>query len=287
MMRVLVTGGSGFVGETVIRRLSSEHTVVGLSRRESPGAHESIRHDLSIPGMQTLRDSVSPCEVVVHAAAYIDMDPLSAAVVQTNTVGALNVLELATAWHAYVVYLSSIRVIGAPIEHPITEAHPTAPRTTYHAAKLFGEHILAGPGRNACALRLTAPVGADMPQGRILPVFATRAARGKPLMLAGSGRRRQDYVLVDDIAQAVALCIERRPTGVYNCGSGAGTSNLELAQLCVQTLGSSSRVLFTGQPDPEESDVWDVSIEKARRDFGYAPQADLRPVIRALAEAEE
>lgn len=282
-MRILVTGGSGFVGASVIRRLAGKHTVVGLSRRESPGAHESIRHDLSVPGVQPILDATFPCEVIVHAAAQIDMNPLSREVVQTNTTGALNVLELASSWGAYVIYLSSIQVIGFPHDLPVTEDHPTAPQTTYHATKLFGEHILAAPGRNGVALRLTAPVGVTMPRNRILPVFAERAKSGEKLILAGRGGRRQDYVLVDDIADAVSNCLKARPTGVYNLGSGVSISNLELARLCVETLNSRSEIVFGSYPDPEENAEWDVSVEKAQRDFGYTPHPDLRHLIRALA----
>ncbi len=283
-MRILVTGGSGFVGSSVIRRLSGSHTVVGLSRRPTPGAHESIQHDLSVPGIAAILASVAPCEVVIHAAARIDMTPFNAEVVATNTVGALNVAALAAEWNAYVIYLSSIQVIGRPQETPIIEDHPTHPLTTYHATKLFGEHMMAASVPESCSLRLTAPVGTGMPSTRILPTFVRRAATGEGLKLAGGGGRRQDYVRADDIAEAVAACIERRPRGVYNLGAGLSLSNLELARLCIETLGSWSEITFSDRPDPEEDARWEVSIEKARDTFGYSPHSDLREVIRALAE---
>jgi len=283
-MRVLVTGGSGFVGQAVIRHLLAKHTIVGLSRRKTPTAHESIQYDLSTPGIATVAYSVEPCDVIVHAAARIDMNPFDTEVVATNTIGAANAAALAADWQAYVIYLSSIQVIGIPTEHPITETHPTHPFTTYHATKLFGEHLFEATTPEFCALRLTAPVAEDMPQTRILSVFARRAAAGETLRLAGKGGRRQDYVHTNDIAAAVASCIEQRPRGVYNLGSGSSISNLELAQLCIETLGSWSEISFSDKADPEEDARWDVSIDKARKTFGYAPHADLRDLIRALAE---
>lgn len=279
-MRILVTGSSGFVGAAVVQRLASSHTVVGLSRRASPNAHESVQHDVSVPSIDGLVDAVVPCDVIVHAASLIDMQPYNPAVVTTNALGAQNIAALAERWNAHVVYISSIQVIGTPLVLPITETHPTAPRTTYHATKLFGEHLLAPYG---CALRLTAPIGSDMPRNRILPVFAARAAAGEPLRLAGQGGRRQDYVHVDDAADAIAACIEQRPTGVYNLGAGVSLSNLELARLIIDTLDSTSAIEFTGAPDAEEHLHWDVSIDKARETFGYAPRGDLRAVINALA----
>lgn len=283
MTRVLVTGSSGFVGQAILRHLSAKYTLVGLSRRPTPGVHELIQHDLSVPGIAAITAAAERCEVIIHAAARVDMDPFNAEVVATNTTGTLNAAALAAEWNAYVIYLSSIQVIGRPQETPITEDHPTHPLTTYHTTKLFGEHLIAASVPASCSLRLTAPVGAGMPPARILPTFVRRAATGEGLKLAGEGGRRQDYVRVDDIAAAAAACIERRPRGVFNLGAGVSISNLELARLCIETLGSWSDITFSEHRDPEEDARWEVSIEKARDAFGYAPHSDLRDVIRALA----
>jgi nucleoside-diphosphate-sugar epimerase len=195
----------------------------------------------------------------------------------------MNVLALASAWQAYLVYLSSIQVIGRPIRLPITEEHPAAPCTTYHATKLFGEQVLRATGVASAALRLTSPVGPGMPDDRIVAVFARRAAHGETLMIAGEGARTQDYVNVEDVAEAVAACLDRRVSGVYNIGAGVSVSNLDLARLCVRTLGSSSRIELTGRPDPEENARWEVDIHKARTALGYEPRPNLPAVIRAVA----
>ncbi|MBK9125842.1 MAG: NAD(P)-dependent oxidoreductase [Chloroflexi bacterium] len=280
-MRVLLTGATGFVGRALFVALGSAHAVVPAAR--SVDSARGLRLDLADPDAcdAALSDLV-PCEVIVHAAAHIAMTPFDPAVVRVNALGAQTVARWAETWGAYVVYLSSIQVIGTPHHHPITEDHPTHPRTTYHAAKLFGEHVVLNTAR-ACALRLTAPVGVDMPANRILPVFARRAAAGEPLTIAGEGGRRQDYVHVDDIADAVARCIAQKPTGVFNLGSGISISNRELAERCIALTGSRSHVTYSGQPDPEEANHWDVSIDKARAAFGYAPHGDLDALIQTLA----
>lgn len=280
-MRVLLTGATGFVGRALHAALGSAHEVVPAAR--SVEAPRGVRLDLAdSEACDAALSALAACDVIVHAAAHIAMTPFDPAVVRVNALGAQTVARWAETWGAYVVYLSSIQVIGAPRQHPITEEHPTRPRTTYHAAKLFGEHVLLNTARG-CALRLTAPVGVDMPGNRILPVFARRAAAGEPLVLAGEGRRRQDYVHVDAVVDAVARCITHRPAGVFNLGSGVSISNRELAERCIALLGSRSQITFSGQPDPEEANHWDVSVGKARDAFGYTPLGDLDALIRALA----
>lgn len=280
-MRILLTGATGFVGTALLAALGSAHDVVPAAR--SVDGSRGVRLDLADPdACDAALSALAPCDIIVHAAAHITMTPFDPDVVRVNALGAQTIARWAEAWDAAVIYLSSIQVIGTPRQHPITEDHPTHPRTTYHAAKLFGEYVLLNTAR-ACALRLTAPVGPTMPANRILSVFARRAAAGEPLVLAGEGGRRQDYVHVDDIADAVTRCIAHRPTGVFNLGAGVSVSNRELAERCIALTGSRSQITFSGQPDPEEANHWDVRIDKARAAFGYAPRSDLDTLIRALS----
>jgi UDP-glucose 4-epimerase len=197
-------------------------------------------------------------------------------------------LALAARWQvSSFVYLSSVPVIGLPRELPITEEHPVQPPTAYHASKLFGEHLCSvarAAGTPTVGLRLTAPVGPGMPDGRILPVFVRRALAGEPLELAGEGTRGQDYVDVRDIAAAVEAAIEAEPSGVLNIASGTCTTNLELAHSCVEVLGSASDVLLSGRPDPEDGVRWEVSIERAAASIDYRPSHSLKDSITAVAE---
>jgi UDP-glucose 4-epimerase len=280
-VRILLTGATGFVGRALFAALTTAHEIVPAARSVAPS--RGVRLDLADPdACDTVLSGSAPYDVIVHAAAHIAMTPFDPAVIRVNALGAQTIARWAARWNAYVVYLSSIQVIGTPRQHPITEEHPTHPRTTYHAAKLLGEHILLN-GAQACALRLTAPVGVDMPANRILPVFARRAFAGEPLNLAGDGGRRQDYVHIEDLADAVTRCIAQTPSGVFNLGSGVSVSNRELAERCVALTGSRSQITFSGQPDPEEANHWDVSIGRARAALGYAPHGDLNALIQTLA----
>jgi nucleoside-diphosphate-sugar epimerase len=278
-VKVLLTGNSGLVGRAVADRLEQTgHEVVGLSRRGGPS---SLAADLRAPGLADQLARQPRCGAIVHAAAAIAAPPGELAL--TNCFGTQQMLELAERWEvASFVFISSLPVIGQPRRLPITEDHPVDPPTPYHASKVYGEHLgrlATRSGIPVVSLRLTAPVGAGMSEKRILSAFVRRAAAAEALEVAGQGSRSQDYVDVRDVAAAVTACLERRPTGVLNIASGHAISNLELARLCVQTLGSASPVRLSGQPDPEEGLRWEVSIQRAAARIGYRPRYSLAETI--------
>jgi nucleoside-diphosphate-sugar epimerase len=289
-MRVLLTGASGYVGGAAVGRLlGAGMQVVGLSRKPAHAisAEDQVRFDISAPGVAAeIARSVQPCEVIVHAAASLEHDLFAASVTLSNCLGTQEMLKLSSLWKSYFVYISSVPVIGMPRNLPITEDHPVAPPTAYHASKLFGEHLVSlatQEGIPGAILRLTSPVGPGMPENRILSVFVSQTVKSKPIQLAGKGGRRQDYVDARDVAAAIEKCLVVRSQGIYNIASGRAVSNLEVARKCVAVLGSNSPIEFNGRADPQESWVWDVSIARAKKDFGFQPQFSLEDSIRDLA----
>src|SRR5260221_1204077 len=288
-MRVMVTGISGFVGGTVAARLLTEgKTVVGLSRRPAGVGvvSEQALFDISVPDVaaQIVRQ-LQPCEAIVHAAASLEKELFAPSVPLTNCLGTQEILKLAAAWGSYVVFTSSVPVIGRPRQLPITEEDTTFPPSAYHASKLYGEHLVrlaAGLGVVCATLRLTAPIGPGMPMNRILPVCIRPAMSGKPILLAGRGTRRQDYVDARDIAIAVEQCLAIRVSGTYNVAAGLPISNEELAHKCVSVLESESTIGFGGRRDPEAGWDWNVSIDRAPQGFGYEPRFTLNRSIEAL-----
>lgn len=290
-MKVLLTGATGFVGKAISAHLLAQgHEVVGLQGSVRPMLAEQRFDNVLLdignrPQVEALAGQMVRCDAVVHAAASLDMDLFAASVPHANCAGVQNMLWLASRWGSRFVFLSSLPVIGSPLAHPITEMHPALPQTAYHASKLFGEqlvHLAQAQGVRGVSLRLTAPVGPGMPQGRLLPVLLARASQHAPLALSGAGTRKQNYVDVRDIASAVELCLTRDVVGVFNIASASCISNLTLAQRCIERCQSTSEIVFNGRNDPEEGLVWDVSIEKARRELGFVPRCDIDDAITAV-----
>lgn len=289
-MKVLLTGSTGLVGRAIATRLSAEHSVVGLARGGAvdTATVDHLRVDLGSEEAASSILEADRCDAIVHAAASRSSDPLDPEMVRANCGGTLAALSVAAQWRVRrFVYVSGVSVIGAPLDLPVRETHRAEPRTPYLAAKLFGEHLVeaaaAADGLRASVLRLSAPVGPGMPGDRILPVFVARAIREETIEVAGEGTRSQDYVDVRDVAEAVAAAIDAEADGCFNVARGAPISNLELARLCVEVLGSASEVRTGSGADPQEGDRWEISIEKASNAWGYAPRRSLPETIEAVA----
>lgn len=267
--------------------------VVALGRRPVAGWPEGqqVTLDIGTAGAApALQERVPPCDAIVHAAASLDKGLCTPSVSLTNCLGTQEMLQLASSWRVrHFIYLSGVAVIGTPTVLPITETHPANPPTAYHASKLYGEilvRLAEQEGIPGTTLRLTSPIGPGIADHRIFSVFVRQALAGAPLKLSGRGTRRQDYVDVRDVAAAVEACLGAGAAGLCNLGSGRDISNEELARACISTLNSKSEIVFSGQPDPEEGVVWQVSIERARRSFGYQPRFPLDESIRSIAAAD-
>ena len=185
------------------------------------------------------------------------------------------------------VQLSSLPVIGSPVQHPVTEEHPLKPPTVYHVTKhtqeLLANYASYTFGLRTVSLRICSPVGYGVNPKTIFPVFVRKAMAGESITLFGQGTRKQTYIHVKDIAKAIELCILSEAQGVYNLASYNLISNRELAEKCVALLHSDSEIVYSGDVDPMEGLCWDVSIEKLKKDTGFEPEVTIDEAILDLA----
>ena len=292
-MKVLVTGAGGHIGDAAARHLAEAgHEVIAAVRAPNSTLPNTITQ-LSVDFSGDFRESLAPalqgCEAIVHCAADLSDDATSLSPTRVNALATHALLILAEqSGVRRFVHLSGFNVLATPLQLPITEEHPCAPRGIYALSKWYAEGLVReadGAGRiEGVILRVSSPVGPGMRRKRLFSICADAAASGAPITLHGEGGRRQDFVDVRDVASAIALAIEKPVRGVFNIASGKPVSNRELAETCIGALDSSSIIAFSGQPDPDESLSWDIRIDKARHELGYAPQVDLAQSIRDYRE---
>jgi UDP-glucose 4-epimerase len=243
-LKILVTGGAGFIGshvaDALVARGDEVHVVENLSRgvRENVPAGATLSvHDIREP-LDELVES-DPPEAVVHFAAQADVrvsvnDPLHDASV--NVTGTLNVLEAARRVGARVVFASTGGAIYGECTRPAREGDPCLPVSPYGAAKLAGEGYLGAFGRlygtANVALRFGNVYGPRQdPHGEagVVAIFLGRLKDGGACRIFGDGSQSRDYVYVGDVARATLAALDGdKAPAVVNIGTGTATSVLEL-----------------------------------------------------------
>ncbi len=251
-MRVVVTGGAGFVGSHVVDALvarGDEVVVVdslATGKRENVPAAASLHvQDVREP-LADLFDEIRP-ETVFHLAAQADVRvsverPVEDA--EVNVLGTIRVLEAASRHRAQVVFSSTGGAIYGECDGPVAESSPLRPVSPYGIAKLAGEEYLRGynrlQGSTHVALRYGNVYGPRQdPHGEagVVAIFLGALASGESPKIFGEGTQTRDYVYVGDVARAT-LQAQGQEGGVFNVGTGSETSVLELYELCRVVSGS-------------------------------------------------
>ena len=303
-MKVLVTGGSGFIGSNLTRQLLSEgHSVVVLDNLQSgyrsniEALPEAVFIQGDVRDAGTVMRAAAGAKCIFHLAASvgnkrsIDM-PLDDA--QTNVLGTLNILETARKLTIpKVVFSSSAGVFGELKTLPIREDHPAEPDSPYGASKLGAEKAgLAYAklyGIQFVALRYFNVYGPNQrldPYGNVIPIFVFRMLRGEPLTIFGDGEQTRDFVSVDDVVQAnIRAAAAPGVWGAFNIGSGSRISINELVTKLTALSGIRPVVKY-GPPRAGDVRHSLADIDAARRAFGFDPTRDMdQKLTRYLAWA--
>jgi UDP-glucose 4-epimerase len=283
----LVTGGAGFIGSHVARRLLAEGRKVTVIDNLSVGRRDAVPDGArfvhgDIRDEAAVSDALAGVDCVFHLAAqvtirgsfdrfYEDLD--------TNVMGTARLLRsVDPARVKWFTLASSMAVYAdAPAPTPIAESHPAEPLSPYGLGKLAAEgvsrQILAARGIPFTALRFFNTFGPGQtytPYVGVITIFVTRLLRGDAPVIFGDGEQRRDFVHVDDIAAGVLLSPGRAP-GTYNLGTGRGTSLNELASLLTARVNPGVHHQYArAQPGELRYSIADITA--ARRDLGYRPQ---------------
>lgn len=287
MSKVLITGAAGFIGVYVTKHLLAQgYEVTALTNSSKLDLHSErlsvIEADICDKEfVKKVSGEIGECQTVVHLAADIRV-PGDGQTITVNCLGTYHMAELANEVGAdRFIYLSSMPVIGRPINIPITEEHPAHPETLYHITKLAGEGIVdhvCAAAMKKMILRIPSPVGRGMRQNVFLYRMLEQCRKGQNILLYGEGGRVQNYVDVRDIAEAVGLSAAVAAEGLFLIG-GESISNLRLAEKCIARARADVQICFAGVEDSAESDRWEISGEKARTALGYTPRYTLDDTI--------
>src|SRR6516164_931851 len=244
-MRVLVTGGSGFIGSHVVDKLRARgHEPVIYDLRPSPW-HEPGSVDTvlgSITDREALERALHSCDAVAHLAAVADVNDVHAE--RVNARGTVVVLEAARrAEVKRIVYASTIWVYSDCEEEAVDEETLLpAPSHLYTSTKLAGELYCKAYqelyGIDYTILRFGIPYGPRAREAAVIPAFVGRALRGEPLTPAGDGGQSRRFVYVEDLADGVALGLaEVASNRIYNLASNENVTIKQIAVRVQEVLG--------------------------------------------------
>jgi UDP-glucose 4-epimerase len=301
--RVLVTGGAGFVGGALVRRLAESGARVSVLDDFSAGRAEAVPDgctivEASITDPDAIRSLVAEHSWIFHLAArgIIASMRNPREDFETNAAGTLNLLMAARDCGVQrLVYASSASIYGNPRTLPITEEDRVGPLSPYAVSKLTGEHycqaFYESYGVPAAIVRYSNVYGPgqrlDNPYCGVVTRFLASAAAGQPMQIHGDGQQTRDYTFVEDAVDATILAGShpRAEGEVFNVATGIETSVVELARGIAGAVGV--------DPAFEHIDVRDIdnirrralNIEKIRRMLRWAPQVPLEAGLRRTAEA--
>lgn len=301
-LKILVTGGAGFIGSHIVDALIEAGHHVAVVDDLSSGNLRNINaraafHQADIRDLAALRSifAEEKPEIVCHQAAKMSVqeslrEPVLYA--QVNILGSLNLLQLCRDFGVTKFLYASTggAVYGEPEYLPVDEKHPINPLDPYGASKHHVEHYLFlyqhNFGLHYTVLRypnVYGPRQNAIGEGGVIAIFSSRMIRGQPVIINGSGEQERDFLYVGDVARANLMACDRANNTIVNLGTGKGTSvNAIFRQL--NALTGSKVPEIHGDPKPGEVFKTWLNAEKARSELGWTPAVSLEDGLRATVE---
>ena len=302
-MRIVVTGGAGFIGSHVIdayRAAGHDVLVIDSLWEHGGGRRANVPENVSLVHMDVRDEAIGRVfadfapEIVSHHAAQHSVaisarDPVYDA--QINVIGLLNVLEFAQkSGVRKVIFASSGATFGTPERLPITDDTPQHPSSPYGITKMVGEHYLrfykASRGLDFTALRYGNVYGPRQdPNGEagVISIFIGKFLAREPVRIDWDGDQTRDYVFVEDVARVNLAALERGSGGCYVIGTGVRTSVNQIYRRLVEITGFEAPVIHAPQRPGDARDA-QFDATRARLELGWTPSTDLPDGIRATYE---
>ncbi|MCS7108460.1 MAG: SDR family NAD(P)-dependent oxidoreductase [Sulfolobales archaeon] len=303
-MRILITGGAGFIGHylaTYLTTLGHDVTCLDNLSRASKDAVDILRNNgielivSDVTDFNSLSAAVGLVrpDVIVHAAALISVEESlekPKEYFEVNFMGTLNVVRAMERFNvSRIIYVSSAAVYGNPVKLPINEDHPTNPRSPYGLSKLFGEGVVKLFSQlnnfEHIILRLFNVYGPRQKlthYSGVIVKFVHNVMNDLPLTIYGDGEQTRDFIHVIDVCRAVELSLTTKHFNeIYNVGSGVPTSIKELANMVQSIKKSKAGIVY--EP-PRAGDILHsyADISKATKLLGFRPSINIVDGIKEL-----
>jgi len=306
-MRILITGGAGFIGSHLCDRLLDEgHEVIAMDNLMT-GTVDNIAHLSGKEHFHFIKHDVTnyifvegPLDAVLHLASLPSPVDYLNYPIQTLKVGALGThktLGLAMAKEARYLMASTSEVYGDPLEHPQDEdywgnVNPIGPRGVYDESKRFAEalvmayHRYHGVDTRIARIFNTYGPRMRMDDGRVVPNFVSQALRGDPLTVYDEGKRTRSFCYISDQIEGLVRLLFSEEIEPVNIGNPDEMTILEFAHQVLEVTGSDSPITFVEPHDARTADDPQVrcpDISKARRVLGWSPEVALEEGLRRTA----
>ncbi|XP_050237375.1 UDP-glucuronic acid decarboxylase 2-like [Mercurialis annua] len=293
-LRIVVTGGAGFVGSHLVDRLIERGDSVIVVDNFFTGRKENVMHHFKNPRFELIRhDVVEPLllevDQIYHLACpaspvHYKFNPVKT--IKTNVVGTLNMLGLAKRVGAKFLLTSTSEVYGDPLQHPQVETYwgnvnPIGVRSCYDEGKRTAETLTMdyhrGAGVEVRIARIFNTYGPRMciDDGRVVSNFVAQALRKEPLTVYGDGKQTRSFQFVSDLVEGLMRLMEGEHVGPFNLGNPGEFTMIELAQVVQETIDPNAKIEFrpNTEDDPHKRKP---DITKAKDQLGWEPKISLR-----------
>jgi dTDP-glucose 4,6-dehydratase len=302
--RVVVTGGAGFLGSHLCRRLLDRGDEVVCLDNLITGSITNVEELFAHPGFTFVQHDVStfiwvpgPVDAVLHfasPASPIDFERIPIQILKVGSLGTHNALGLAKAKGARFFLASTSEVYGDPLVHPQPETYwgnvnPIGPRGVYDEAKRFAEAMTMAYHRHhdldVRIVRIFNTYGPRMrpDDGRAVSNFIVQALRGDPITVYGDGNQTRSFTYVDDEIRGFLALLDSDVVGPTNIGNPDEYTILQLARTVIDVTGSASAIVHEPLPvdDPTQRQP---DITRATERLGWKPEIDLVIGVTRTAE---
>ena len=296
-MKILITGGAGFIGSHLTQLLSVDHEVIIYDIQEP----KQKNVDFIIGDVNDAQKNLESCkdiDIVIHLAASVgventETDPIMT--LNSNILGTKEILEFCKNTNVKKIILaSSSEVYGEPIKIPIEESQIPIPITTYGISKLAGEEYVKSyakmHGLRYSILRFFNVVGPNQSKRFVLPEFINNAHENKPLLIHGKGSQIRAFCHISDICQGIKKSITGGDGEIINIGNDLEPITIEnLAKKTISLLNSKSQLEYipfenSGRKRDNEILTRFPSIQKAKELLNYEPKIKLEEIILDISQ---